>query len=305
MRFLLTTLLAVALLGLVTTSALADDYTSDRDIQAAVDSYLATGGEDASLVGGPGSAGYDAGFYIRGGDFLLRINATIQARFEAWDWDDEDDAANFSQQAQWAGDTSGFSLPRATLKFSGEAPCNIRYYLELEFGHFGRDVALRRGKHLERQEPELRSVQNALGPLQPERCNFDNTREAWIQWVDCRTVVQLPDGSDPQLAATRQLMVAPELQQFVDISYGFAPSSASIMPGYTDRNRDHGLFAIHGAFGVQQRVERTSLTVTNGDGGDSIRNLLDSPHVGQPGVRASALVSTGHSWRRSATRKAR
>ena len=65
-----------------------DDFASARDIQETVDSYLATG-EDASLVGGTGSAGYDAGFWIRGGDFLLRINMTLQARFESYNFDDE------------------------------------------------------------------------------------------------------------------------------------------------------------------------------------------------------------------------
>ena len=28
-------------------------------------------------------------------------------------------------------------MPRVTLKFSGEAPCATRYYMELEFGHPG------------------------------------------------------------------------------------------------------------------------------------------------------------------------
>ena len=267
MRFLLTTLLAVALLGLVTTSALADDYTSDRDIQAAVDSYLATGGEDASLVGGPGSAGYDAGFYIRGGDFLLRINATIQARFEAWDWDDEDDAANFSQQAQWAGDTSGFSLPRATLKFSGEAPCNIRYYLELEFGHFGRDVV---------EEEESIWSGKSGAPLGAgfgffgQTRNYDNTREAWIEWAYCPSFnVRM---GQVKLPTTRQMMVAPELQQFIDVAYSSA-TAAWFMPGRTDRNRDHGLL-LHGAFGCNSEWSYL-LSITNGDGGDSVRNVLD------------------------------
>ena len=91
-------------------------------MRRAVDGYLATSGDDVSLVGGAGSAGYDAGFYIRGGDFLLRINATLQARFEAWDWDDEDDA-QLTLGQPFAGDTSGFSLPRATLN---ETPSNAR-----------------------------------------------------------------------------------------------------------------------------------------------------------------------------------
>ena len=62
---------------------------SSRAIQSAVDAYLATAKADASLVGGCGSAGYDGGFWIRGGSFLLKINLTIQSRYEAWNWDKE------------------------------------------------------------------------------------------------------------------------------------------------------------------------------------------------------------------------
>ena len=58
-----------------------------RDVQAALDSYLAHDTVDVALVGGPGSAGYDNGFWIQGGDFLLRANVTLQARFESFDWD--------------------------------------------------------------------------------------------------------------------------------------------------------------------------------------------------------------------------
>ena len=81
---------AVGLFALVATPALADEPTA-RDIQAAVDSYLETAQSDATLVGGPGSAGYDAGFWIRGGDFLLRINLTLQARYEYFDRDNTDE----------------------------------------------------------------------------------------------------------------------------------------------------------------------------------------------------------------------
>src|SRR5436190_1002178 len=102
---------------------------SAREIQSSVDAYLSTAKADASLVGGSGSAGYDGGFWIRGGSFLLKINLTIQTRFEAFRWDDED------AEPSPGGDLSGFSLPRVTLKFSGDATCDIHYYAELEFGH--------------------------------------------------------------------------------------------------------------------------------------------------------------------------
>src|SRR5947207_9835080 len=59
---------------------------SSREIQSAVDAYLASAKSDATLVGGAaGSAGYDGGFWIRGGTFLMKINLTIQTRFEAMD----------------------------------------------------------------------------------------------------------------------------------------------------------------------------------------------------------------------------
>src|SRR5437867_2434598 len=62
---------------------------SAREIQSSVDAYLGAARPDASLVGGPGSAGYDGGFWVRGGSFLLRISLTLQARWEAFNWDKE------------------------------------------------------------------------------------------------------------------------------------------------------------------------------------------------------------------------
>jgi hypothetical protein len=73
-------------------------------------------------------------------------------------------------------------------------------------------------------------------------------------------------------ATTRQAMTSPEMQQFVDVSLATA-FIGNLMPGYTDRNRDHG-FAVHGVFGCNKEWSYL-LTVTNGDGGDSIRNVID------------------------------
>ena len=86
MRNIITALAAVGLTVALCAPARAEGQPTARDIQAAVDGYLA-GGQDARLVGGPGSAGYDGGFWIRGGDFSLRINTTLQARWEAINWD--------------------------------------------------------------------------------------------------------------------------------------------------------------------------------------------------------------------------
>jgi hypothetical protein len=46
------------------------------------------------------------------------------------------------------------------------------------------------------------------------------------------------------------------------------------MPGWTTRNRDHGVM-VHGSFGCNNELSYMA-AVTNGDGGDSIRNVLDN-----------------------------
>jgi hypothetical protein len=274
-------LAALALVVVAAAPAFADGNA--RDIQAALDSYLQNDAADVSLVGGPGSAGYDDGFWIRGGDFLLRANLTLQARFEAMDYDESQppETGGFNPNGlvavsqliatdSYGGDLSGFSLPRATLKLSGEAPCNIRYYMELEFGHFGRDVIERAGDF--RTAQFVGANTGNLGPslLIGQSWNFDNTREAWIEW-GCSDAFNFRMGQIA-LPTTRQLMTAPELQQFVDISMASA-GIGQILPGYTDRPRDHGLM-VHGAFGCNNEWSYM-FAVTNGDGGDSIRNVLD------------------------------
>jgi hypothetical protein len=282
-------LVAILAAAAAATPAWAGEATA-RDVQAAVDGYLASSEADAALVGGPGSAGYDAGFWIRGGDFLLRINLTLQARFEAQDWDDPEPVPG--------GDLSGYSLPRATVKLSGEAPCDICWYLELEFGHpgvFQRNQLFRTGTrallppsstHLPGGgEPEREGFYRndylttiGAGPLTnpgnigpyDQTFNFDNSREAWIEWCSCPSFnVRMGQIKTPN---TRQLMTPPELQQFIDVSLASAWVGQG-MPGYTDRNRDHGVM-VHGSFGCENDFSYM-LAVTNGDGGDSIRNVLD------------------------------
>ena len=260
MKTTIAIVMAVALTAVFAAPAHADAQPSARDIQAAVDSYLASNQQETNLVGGPGSAGYDQGFWIKGGDFSLKINLTLQARYEAWIWDDSQ-KIGLGNGNDEAGSMSGFSLPRATLKFSGTAPCNISYYMELEFGHWGQDVVDRAEDDLLNNDP--------LGPL-VQSLNFDSTREAWIQW-SASDAFNFRMGQI-RTATTRQAMIAPEMQQFVDVSLATA-YMGWLMPGYTDRNRDHG-FAIHGAFGCNNEWSYL-LTVTNGDGGDSIRNVLD------------------------------
>jgi hypothetical protein len=242
---------SVATLALAAAFA-APAHADSRDIQSAVDGYLAGQRADAALVGGPGSAGYDSGFWIRGGDFSLRMNITLQARYEAYDYDE--------LEPNPGRDLSGFSLPRALVKFSGTAPCNTCYYIELDFGHFGSDVL-----------DDRRGQIAALAGWNAQSENYENTREAWIEW--CSSAAFNFRMGQILTPNTRQLMTAPELQQFVDISAASAYIGRQL-PGYTDRNRDHGLM-VHGAFGCNNELSYM-FAVTNGDGGDSIRNVVDN-----------------------------
>jgi len=269
--------LAAALVAGVAFAAPAFADSSTRDIQSAVDGYLAGPQADASLVGGPGSAGYDSGFWIRGGDFSLKINLTLQARFEAYDWDASEPGVGGTPGR--GGDLSGFSLPRALVKFSGTAPCNTCYYVELDFGHYGSDVFVddRLNGPALKPGPSSGNSRN-LGPTyygfqggqDYQSDNFENTREAWIEW--CSGAAFNFRMGQIKTPNTRQLLTAPELQQFVDISLASA-FTGHLMPGYTDRNRDHGMM-VHGALGCNGEWSYM-LAVTNGDGGDSIRNVLD------------------------------
>jgi hypothetical protein len=136
--------------------------------------------------------------------------------------------------------------------------------MELEFGHPGND-----SRFWEQQRND-RTVQN--GRLGPDRqtYNYSNTREAWIEW-GCSPELNFRMGQIA-IPTTRQLMTDPELQQFVDISLASAVIG-TLLPGYTDRNRDHGAM-LHGAFGCEGEFSYM-LAVTNGDSGDSIRNIWD------------------------------
>lgn len=226
-----------------------------REIQETVDGYLRDVAPDASLVGGTGGAGYDQGFWIRGGDFSLRVNLTVQARYEAFDWDDT------AVEPRPGGDLSGFSLPRTTLKLSGGAPCRTRYYAELEFGHAAA------------VEPPMPMAPGPMPMHMPGNVMFMHDpgilREAWIEHETCEAL-SIRAGL-VQTANTRQMMTPPEKQQFVDVSMA-AASVGMMMPGYTDRNRDYGIM-FHGELGCGGALSYL-VTVTNGDGSVA-RNVLD------------------------------
>lgn len=253
-RLVASVLLGVATLGVVAVPALA----SDVDVGEAVDRYVADASpaSEAALVGGAGSAGYDDGFFFRGGAYTLRVGATLQARFEAFDWLDREPGEGTSPGA---GDLSGFSLPRATLKLSGEAPCCVSWFMALEFGHHGRRAV--------REEAALSDgVVRRLVDQGRQRLAFEPLREAWIQSRLGAAHVRFGLVQTP---GPRQLMVAPERQQFVDVSLASAFVGLG-MPGYTDRNRDMGLL-LHGEVGAL----RWMASVTNGDSGDGVRTVLD------------------------------
>lgn len=271
-----------ALFVAIAAPAHADEQAlTAREIQSAVDSYIASADQDVNFVGGPGSAGYDAGFWIRGGDFSLRINVTLQARYEWFQFDRGEstpgpNAAGGPIQPGGGRNLSGFSVPRAILKFSGTAPCNMRYYVELDFGHHGGGPQGNAYAGLSELTqvptgPTAGGLANRNGfPLLGQSNNFDNTREAWIEW-GCADAFNFRMGQI-KIPTTRQLLTPPELQQFVDISMA-SSVTGTLLPGYTDRPRDHGAM-LHGVFGCNNEWSYR-LAVTNGDGGDSIRNVLN------------------------------
>jgi len=94
-------------------------------------------------------------------------------------------------------------------------------------------------------------------------------REAWIEYESSPALVFRMGLI--KTAATRQLMTAPELQQFVDIGLASA-YIGNELPGYTDRNRDYGIM-LHGVLGCDGDWSYL-ITVTNGDG-PVTRNVLD------------------------------
>ena len=261
-----TLFLAGGVLALASFAAPALGDTSSREVQSAVDAYLATSKADANLVGGAGQAGYDGGFWIRGGSFLMKINLTLQTRWEGFDWDDTE------REPSPGGDLSGFSLPRATLKFSGDATCDVHYYAELEFGHAGRDDRL----NFDFNDP-VGQVESGVIVGGPDIGNegagsdelFGLLREGWIEYESCPyAIFRMGLVKTP---TTRQLMTPPEMQQFVDVSMASA-FIGTLMPGFSDRNRDYG-FLLHGAFGCDGEFQYIA-GVTNGDA-IVHRNVLD------------------------------
>src|SRR5204863_677500 len=99
--------------------------------------------------------------------------------------------------------------------------------------------------------------------------DYGTAREAWIEYEASPALVFRMGLI--KTATTRQLMTPPEMQQFVDVSLA-STFVGTLMPGYTDRNRDYG-FMVHGAIGCDGEWSYM-VTVTNGDG-PVRRNVLD------------------------------
>ena len=266
-----TSFLAGGVLALASFAAPALGDTSSREVQSAVDAYLASAKADPGLVGGAGQAGYDDGFWIRGGTFLLKINLLLQTRWEGFDWDDT------AVEPSPGGDLSGFSLPRAVLKFSGDATCSVHYYAELEFGHEGslgdNEANVNFANFVYHYNGTPSAEDASTGPDTARDFMQEHDagvlREGWIEYAaSAHANLRVGLVATP---TTRQLMTPPEMQQFVDISMASAFIGAG-MPGYSDRNRDYGAL-FHGACGCDEQFQYM-LAVTNGDG-PVHRNVLD------------------------------
>jgi hypothetical protein len=221
------------------------------DIGRAVDQYMAGAAADPALVGGAGGAGYDGGFWIRGGEFSLRATILLQARWEAFAW--EDSAAAPSP----GGDLSGFSIPRSALLLTGTAPCDVSWLALLEFGHHGGPP----------DNPQNADAQFFFDGGEADGTSPPNDlREAWIEWGPDRAFHVR--AGHIKLPGTRQLMVPAGTQQFVDLALGTAYTGHAL-PGYQDRNRDYGIL-LHGEFCDFAYL----FAVSNGDGA-RLRNVLD------------------------------
>ena len=244
-----------------------DPGSSRREIQQRIDAYLADDQPLFAPTGMPGLVGYDQGFRFRTGGFRLAINLLLQARYEAFLFDGQAPAPG--------GDLSGFSLPRAVLSLSGTAECAMRYRIDLDFGHHG-------GPEAFAQLPGQPFPGPNLGP-RAQTASFDVLREAWVQWSPVN-VINVRAGL-LRTPNTRQLLVRPEHTQFVDVALGSAWTGSS-MPGYTDRNRDYGLM-VHGTYGPVEQFSYM-LAVTNGDGGDDVRGVLDQRASDNPAISARA-----------------
>ena len=162
MRTLIATFAAGAMLAVLAGPAMADTAGA-REIQSAVDALPRLGSRtDATLVGGAGERR------------LRRRLLDPRRHFRSEDQPHDPDAlrgvrVGRGRRARRAacsggGDLSGFSLPRVTLKFSGDATCDVHYYAELEFGHCRAAIIERQPINRSSEAPPQSPIN--LGPTQ-------------------------------------------------------------------------------------------------------------------------------------------
>ena len=222
---------------------------------------------DATLVGGPGSRRLRRRLLDpRRFASSLKINLTLQTRYEYFDWDDR-----CRRGLSPGGDLSGFSLPRVTLKFSGDATCDVHYYAELEFGHARSRRFDQRAARPHRPDGVSSARASDRRPDPGRRgCDFGIAREAWIEY-ERGAAFAFRMGLDQDADHAPADDARPRCSSS-STSRWPRPSPGRLMPGYTDRNRDYG-FMVHGALGCDGEFQYM-VTVTNGDG-PVHRNVLD------------------------------
>ncbi len=269
----LSVFVCLVLWGALSLPARADDVPSGRDIQEAIEAYLGPAAGDASLIGGALGAGYEDGFWLRGEGFQLRIKLGMQVRYEFFDQDSDIEGEPIPHPRAFATggsgaihDLSGFGAPRVVPVFDASAPGNTRVHAAFDFANQGRQN-VSPGFFRDPQDP----TPDLYVPLQPQTRAFPLLREAWFEW-GCSDAANLRMGLIA-FPTTRQLMVPWEKQLFSDISMASAVTGI-LLPGYTDRNRDYGMM-LHGRIGPAKRLAYMA-AVTNGDGGNATRSVLDT-----------------------------
>ena len=120
-----------------------------------------------------------------------------------------------------------------TLKFSGDATCDIHYYAELEFGHAG--TFFNDNNNSEGSQYFFSDYRNAIPAAQVAPGSLATSESQY--GIAPRGVDRVRGGAAfafrmglIKTAATRQLMTPPEMQQFVDISLASALHRASRCP---------------------------------------------------------------------------
>ena len=241
----------------------------------------------------PGQAGYDGGFWIRGGSFLLKINLTLQTRCEDFDWDDTRAEAVAGRRPL------GLLAPARDAEVLGRR--DLRRPL-LRRARVRPQRLVPRQRNGDRLDPGARRA--ASGGARPRPASSAaagrtaSLREGWIEYeaAPAGSVPHGPreDGDDaPAHDAARDAAVRRHLARV-----GVHRRDDAGLHGPQPRLRLHGPRRAR----LRRRVLSTWSTVTNGDG-PVHRNVLDG--TTNDNLAYSARASTGTSWVTWATRRAR